>query len=202
MTTILFYFRMEFMRTNTFKGGIHPPEFKELTHEMKLESVSPATKTVAIPVTQGGAPNTPCVKVGDSVARGQKIACGESPMSVPVHASIAGTVKKIEVRMVSGNLEAPCIVIQSDDSNRTEFMPPLDPFKCSKEESLARIKEAGIVGMGGAGFPTHIKFNPPAGKTIEYVLANAAECEPYLTVDERAMAAFSAIPMATDSTLL
>ncbi len=188
MTTILFSFRMEFMKTNTFKGGIHPPEFKELTQEMKLESVSPSTKTVAIPVTQGGAPNTPCVKVGDSVARGQKIASGESPMSVPVHASIAGTVKKIETRMVAGNLEAPCIIIQSDDSDRTEFMPPLDPFKCSKEEALARIKEAGIVGMGGAGFPTHIKFNPPAGKTIEYVLANAAECEPYLTVDERAMA--------------
>ena len=155
---------------------------------MKLEAVSPSTKTVAIPVTQGGAPNTPCVKVGDSVARGQKIASGESPMSVPVHASIAGTVKKIETRMVSGNLEVPCIVIQSDDSDRTEFMPPLDPFKCSKEEALARIRDAGIVGMGGAGFPTHVKFNPPAGKTIEYVLANAAECEPYLTVDYRAMA--------------
>ena len=70
MTTILFYFRMEFMKTNTFKGGIHPPEFKELTEEMKLKAVGPSTKTVAIPVTQGGAPNTPCVKVGDSVAKG------------------------------------------------------------------------------------------------------------------------------------
>ena len=176
------------MKTNTFKGGIHPPEFKELTEEMKLKAVSPSSKTVSIPVTQGGAPNTPCVKVGDSVARGQMIANGTSPMSVPVHASIAGTVKKIETRMVSGNLEVPCILIQSDDSDRTEFMPPLDPFKCSKEEALARIRDAGIVGMGGAGFPTHIKFNPPAGKTIEYVLANAAECEPYLTVDYRAMA--------------
>lgn len=176
------------MKTNTFKGGIHPPEFKELTQEMKIEAVSPATKTVAIPVTQGGAPNTPCVKVGDLVARGQKIASGEGFMSVPVHASIAGKVKKIETRMVSGNLEVPCIIIESDDSDRTEFMPPLDPFKCSKEEALARVKDAGIVGMGGAGFPSHVKFNPPAGKTIEYVLANAAECEPYLTVDERAMA--------------
>ena len=176
------------MKTNTFKGGIHPPEFKELTEEMKLKAVSPSSKTVSIPVTQGGAPNTPCVKVGDSVARGQMIANGTSPMSVPVHASIAGTVKKIETRMVSGNLEVPCILIQSDDSDRTEFMPPLDPFKCSKEDALARIRDAGIVGMGGAGFPTHIKFNPPAGKTIEYVLANAAECEPYLTVDYRAMA--------------
>ncbi|MBO5137104.1 MAG: electron transport complex subunit RsxC [Spirochaetaceae bacterium] len=175
------------MKSYTFKGGIHPPERKELTKDKAIESIFPTSKTVYIPVTQGGVANQILVAAGDSVACGQKIAESPAFMSAPVHASIAGTVKKIETRMITGNIEVPCIVIQSDDSGRTDFMPALDPFICSKEESLQRVKEAGIVGMGGAAFPTHVKLNPPAGKVIEYVLANAAECEPYLTIDERTM---------------
>lgn len=175
------------MKTHSFKGGIHPPERKDLTQNKSIEIVFPGTKTVCIPVTQGGTPNKPLVAVGDTVAKGQKIAESEAFMSAPVHASIAGTVKKIETRMVTGNLEVPCIVIQSDDSDRTDYMPSLDPFVCSKEEAIARIREAGIVGMGGAAFPTHVKMNPPAGKKIDYILVNAAECEPYLTIDERTM---------------
>lgn len=176
------------MKTLTFKGGIHPPERKDLAQGKVIENVFPSTKSVCIPVTQGGAPNQPLVSVGDVVARGQKIAASDAFMTAPVHASIAGTVKKIENRMVTGNLEVPCIIIQGDDSDRTEYMPALDPFVCSKEDALARIREAGIVGMGGASFPTHVKMNPPAGKQIEYILANAAECEPYLTIDEQTMA--------------
>ncbi len=178
---------MHFMKTHTFKGGIHPPEHKNLTQNLPVLDVIPSSNTVCIPVTQGGAPNQPLVAVGDTVARGQKIAGSESFMSAPVHASIAGVVKKIETRMVTGNLEVPCIIIQGDNSGRTDFMPVLDPFSCSKQEALDRIREAGIVGMGGAAFPTHVKYNPPAGKIIEYVLVNAAECEPYLTIDERTM---------------
>lgn len=176
------------MKTHTFKGGIHPPERKELTRDKPIEAAFPSSGIVCVPVTQGGAPNRPLVEAGDTVARGQRIADGDSPMSVPVHAPVAGTVKKIETRMVAGNIEAPCIVIQADISGRTEFMPALDPFVCPREEALARVREAGIVGMGGAAFPAHVKLNPPAGKKIDYVLANAAECEPYLTIDERTMA--------------
>ena len=176
------------MRLYSFKGGIHPPERKELTHDKPIQQAYPSTKSVCIPITQGGAPNQILVAVGDKVARGQKIAASDAFMSAPVHASIAGTVKKIETHLVTGNLEVPCIIIQSDDSERTEFLPSLDPFLCSKEEALARVREAGIVGMGGAAFPTHVKLNPPAGKTIQYVIANAAECEPYLTIDERTIA--------------
>ncbi|MCM1320833.1 MAG: electron transport complex subunit RsxC [Bacteroides sp.] len=175
------------MKTQTFKGGIHPPERKELSEARAIEHAFPSTKTVYIPVTMGGAPNQPVVKAGDTVARGQIIAQSDAFMSAPVHSSVAGTVKKIEVRTLTGNIEAPCIVIEADGSDRTDFMPPLDPFACSKEEALARVKQAGIVGMGGAAFPTHVKLNPPAGKVIEYVLANAAECEPYLTIDARTM---------------
>ncbi|MDR1747507.1 MAG: electron transport complex subunit RsxC [Spirochaetaceae bacterium] len=176
------------MSRRTFKGGVHPPEHKDKTKDLAIESVFPFTKTVVIPVTQGGAPNQPLVKVGDTVARGQKIAASDAFMSVPVHASIAGVVKKIEPRAVTGNIDALCITIVGDDSGTTAFMPPLDPFACSREEALARVRDAGIAGMGGASFPAHVKLSPPKGKTIEYVIANAAECEPYLTIDERTIA--------------
>ncbi|NLM01435.1 MAG: electron transport complex subunit RsxC [Treponema sp.] len=173
------------MKTHTFKGGIHPPEQKELSENYPIENVMPSTNTVCIPVTMGGAPNQPIVNVGDIVARGQIIAKNDAFMSAPVHASVSGVVKKIETRVLTGNCEAPCIVIEANGSDTTSFMEPLDPFTCSKEEALKRVKEAGIVGMGGAAFPTHVKLNPPPGKEIEYVLANAAECEPYLTIDDR-----------------
>ena len=173
------------MKSLTFKGGIHPPERKEISENYSIENVFPSTKIVSIPVTQGGAPNQPIVKVGDSVSRGQKIAESDAFMSAPVHSSIAGTVKKIEMRPVAGNINTLCIVIEDDGSNRTDFMEPLNPDTCTKEEALARVKDAGIVGMGGAAFPTHVKLNPPKDKKIKYVLGNAAECEPYLTIDYR-----------------
>ncbi|MBU0935462.1 MAG: electron transport complex subunit RsxC, partial [Spirochaetes bacterium] len=111
-------------------------------------------------------------------------------MTVPLHASICGTVKKIEPRMQANNTEGLCIIIEpaQDEENLNEFMPPLDPYTCSVKDALARVREAGIIGIGGAGFPTHVKLAPPPGKTIEFVIANAAECEPYLTIDERLMA--------------
>ena len=173
------------MTTHTFKGGIHLPEYKELTEKSAVEQAFPSSKTVSIPVTQGGAPNQPIVAVGDTVIRGQKIAESGEYMSVPVHASVSGTVKSIENRLVAGNLYASCILIASDGSDKTAFMDPLDPFSCTKEQALERIRQAGIVGMGGAAFPTHVKLNPPADKPIDCILINAAECEPYLTIDSR-----------------
>ena len=173
------------MKSLTFKGRIHPPEHKDISENCKIENAFPSSKIVSIPVTQGGAPNQPIVKVGDSVSRGQVIAQSDAFMSAPVHSSVAGTVKKIEMRPVVGNIDVLCIVIEDDGSERTEFMEPLNPDTCSKEEALKRVKDAGIVGMGGAAFPTHVKLNPPKDKKINYVLGNAAECEPYLTIDYR-----------------
>lgn len=175
------------MRAKTFKGGIHPKEFKELSNNSAITATFPNSKMVTIPITMGGAPNSPLVKVGDVVVKGQKIADGDGPMNCPVHASISGTVKKIQNCLVTANQEVPCIIIQSDDSEKTDFMEPLNPFTCSTEDALKRIREAGIVGMGGASFPTHVKLNPPEDKEILYVLVNAAECEPYLTCDERTL---------------
>lgn len=175
------------METFTFKGGIFPHEHKEMSQNCAITPAFPASKTVTIPVSMGGAPNQPVVKVGDSVAKGQVIARSDAFVSAPVHASVAGTVKKITTNLSTANAEVPCIVIQADDSDRTEFMDILDPFTCSKEDAIKRIKEAGITGMGGASFPTHVKLSPPPGTVIDYVLLNAAECEPYLTVDERTL---------------
>jgi electron transport complex protein RnfC len=116
-------------------------------------------------------------------------------MTVPVHASIAGVVKKIEPRTQSNNTDGLCIIIEAETApagsaapeEETAFMPPLDGFSCSKEEALARIREAGIVGMGGAGFPAQIKLSPPPNKPIDIIIADGAECEPYLTTDEAVM---------------
>jgi len=175
------------MKLHTFKGGIHPEEMKELSNKCPITPAFPKSKTVYIPVTMGGAPNTPVVAAGDLVAKGQIIANGDKFMNCPVHSSVSGKVKKIQNCVVTGNSEVPCIIIEADDENRTSYMEPIDPFTCEPEAILARVKDAGIVGMGGASFPAHVKFNPPADKEIQYVLLNAAECEPYLTCDERTL---------------
>ena len=177
------------MKTFTFKGGIYPPEHKELAEGKKITAAFPASKTLTIPITMGGAPNQPVVAVGDKVARGQVIAKSDAFVSAPVHSPVSGTVKKIVSNLSTANSEVPCIVIAADEdpASGETFMPPLDPYSCSKEEALARVKDAGICGMGGASFPTHVKLNPPKDCKIDYVLLNAAECEPYLTVDEQTM---------------
>lgn len=175
------------MSIKSFKGGVHPPENKAVLPESDVLSVKPSSNMVWIPVTQGGMPNNPLVNVGDKVARGQKIAETDKFMSAPVHSSVSGTVKKIEPHLVTGNSELPCIAIQLDEENTEAFMPPLDPFACSKEDAINRIREAGITGMGGASFPTHVKLSPPPGTKIDYVIANGAECEPYLCTDAACM---------------
>ncbi len=175
------------MGVKTFKGGTHPPERKEAAKDAPIEShLSP--RQVVIHLNQHtGSPNQPLVKVGDAVVRGQKIASSDGRLSIPHHASICGVVKRIEPRPQSNLLDGMAVVIEANGSGETAFMPPLDPFSCTREEAIQRIKEAGIVGMGGAGFPTWMKLSPPPTKPIDVVIANGAECEPFLTVDYRTM---------------
>jgi electron transport complex protein RnfC len=176
------------MKANTFKRGLTVPTHKGATEGTAVPEV-PLPSIVYIPVSQGGAPNKPIVAVGDVVKRGQRIAEGAAPgiMTVPVHASVSGTVKRIEDRTLSTNAIGPCIVIERDPArdNETDFLPPLDPFSCTKEEALARIRDAGLVGMGGAGFPMHVKLSPRT--PVDTIIGNGAECEPYLTTDEAAL---------------
>jgi electron transport complex protein RnfC len=178
------------MAVKTFKRGVHLPERKDATAGKPYE-IEPSPKQVVIPINQHfGAPNKSLVAVGDTVRRGQKIAdaVNPGPMTVPVHASISGIVKKIEVRTQSNNSEGLCIVIEAADiEGGDDFLPPIDAFSCTKDEALARIREAGLVGMGGAGFPVHVKLNPPANKPVDLLILDGAECEPYLTTDEAAI---------------
>ena len=171
----------------TFRGGIHPYEGKELSKDHPIEKYLPKGDLV-YPLSQHiGAPSVPCVKKGDTVLAGQKIADAGGFVSVPLHASVSGTVKGIEKRLNATGSMVDCIVIENDQQyQETEFQEArLEDL--TKEEILNRIKEGGVVGMGGAGFPTHVKLAPKDPSKIEYILVNGAECEPYTTSDYRRM---------------
>jgi Na+-translocating ferredoxin:NAD+ oxidoreductase subunit C len=173
------------MSIQSFKGGAHPPGRKSRSSRSGIV-VAPPQAEVVIPVNQHlGPPLSPIVNVGDRVLRGQPIADGQGRMGIALHASVSGTVKKIENRVQPNNAEGPCIVIQADPMQADwASMPPLDPFTCPRDWAIKRIRDAGIVGMGGAGFPAHVKLDPPPGKKAEFLIGNGAECEPYLTADE------------------
>lgn len=176
------------MGLGTFKGGVHPYDGKELSKDKPIQEVLPKGDMV-YPLSQHiGAPATPLVAVGDTVLKGQKIAEAGGFVSAPIYASASGTVKAIEPRRVVVGDMVNSIVVENDGEFRSvEFTPVEDVATLSKEEIIGKIKEAGIVGMGGAGFPTHVKLSPKEPEKIDYVIANCAECEPYLTSDYRRM---------------
>jgi len=177
------------LKSFTFKGGVHPPHFKEFTEKCSIEKAKDPT-TVVIPMQQHiGAPCEPIVKVGDKVKIGQKIGEPKAFVSAPVHSSISGTVKKIAPMDTPTGGNVKCVVIESDGLNEIHenVLSKGDIETLSKEEILQIIKESGMTGMGGAGFPTHVKLSPPPDKKIDTVILNGAECEPYLTADHRLM---------------
>lgn len=172
----------------TFRGGVHPYDGKELSKEKPVREYFPG-KEMVYPLSQHiGAPAQPVVKKGDYVLAGQKIAEMGGFVSAPIHSSVSGVVK--ELKKVRNNVGAmvDAIVIENDEKYETvEFTPAESLKELTKEEIIGRIKDAGVVGMGGAGFPTHVKLSPKEPDKIEYVLVNGAECEPYLTSDYRRM---------------
>lgn len=171
----------------TFRGGIHPYEGKELSKDHPIEKYLPKGDLV-YPLSQHiGAPSVPCVKKGDTVLAGQKIADAGGFVSVPLHASVSGTVKGIEKRLNATGSMVDCIIIENDQQYQEIEFQEARLEDLTKEEILNRIKEGGVVGMGGAGFPTHIKLAPKDPSKIEYILVNGAECEPYITSDYRRM---------------
>lgn len=173
--------------SNTFKGGIHPFGGKELTKDKPIQELKPAGELV-FPVSQhAGAPATPVVKAGDAVLAGQVIAEASSTVSANIHSSVSGTVKKVEMRPMPTGGKAMSIVIENDGEYREVEYITSDPETLSKEEILKKIRDAGIVGMGGAGFPVDQKLAPEESDSIKYLVVNGAECEPYLTSDFRVM---------------
>ena len=171
----------------TFRGGIHPYEGKELSKDHPIEKYLPKGDLV-YPLSQHiGAPSVPCVQKGDTVLAGQKIADAGGFVSVPLHASVSGTVKGIEKHLNATGSMVDCIVIENDQQYQEVEYQESRLEDLTKEEILNRIKEGGVVGMGGAGFPTHVKLAPKDPSRIEYILVNGAECEPYITSDYRRM---------------
>ena len=178
-------------RLNGYYGGIHPSERKEFTEHIALEKF-PDPKEVAIPLSMhAGAPANPVVQVGDTVQVGQLIAESAGFISAPVHSSVSGTVTAIESRPHATRGECMAIVIQSDGKNtlHESVKPHKDLDSLTPDEIVEIIRDAGIVGMGGAGFPTSVKLKPP--KPIDTILLNGCECEPLLTADHRVLLEFA-----------
>ena len=176
-----------------FKGGVHPDYNKELARDRAIETM-PCPAELVISMSQHlGAPAKCVVKAGDYVVKGQLLGEKNGFISVPVYASANGLVKAVEPRLGAAGGMAPAVILDTtaaapdgvDVAEKT--LTPLDWKAATKEELLARVNEAGICGMGGAGFPTAVKLNPPPQKRCEYLILNGAECEPYLCADCRLM---------------
>lgn len=174
----------------TFRGGVHPFEGKELSMDRAVTVLKPTSGEMVYPLSQHiGAPAKAIVKVGDEVLVGQKIAEAGGFISAVVVSSVSGKVKKIEPRVTAGGAKSISIVVENDGLyTAVEGLgEDRDATKLSKQEIRDIVREAGIVGLGGAGFPTNVKLTPKDESKIDYVIVNGAECEPYLTCDYRMM---------------
>ena len=172
------------------KGGVHPVENK-LSARLKIELLPPP-ETVYIPLSQHlGVPAKPVVDKGDMVKVGQLIAAAEGFVSANIHSSVSGKVLKIDKTLDASGYKRDAIVIQVEGDEWMETIDRSDSLikemNLSKEEIIEKIKEAGIVGLGGATFPSHVKLSVPRGKKAEYLIINGVECEPYLTADHSLM---------------
>jgi electron transport complex protein RnfC len=176
-------------RLPTFRHGVHPHEHKEATNQLPIERM-PFVGEYVLPLSQHtGAPSKPVVEAGQRVRRGQLIAKPGGFISTALHAPVTGTVTAVELRLHPNGKMMPSIVIEADpyDSQRMPPSPPLDPSSLSPQEMVERVQYGGLVGLGGAAFPSHVKFQVPEGKNVRFVVINGCECEPYLTCDHRVM---------------
>lgn len=172
----------------TFRGGIHPDDGKAMSKDKPIREVLPKGELV-YPLSQHiGAPAKAIVAKGDHVLAGQKIAEAGGFVSANIFASVSGTVKAIEARLgVAGGMQESIVIENDGLYEEVEFSPERKLADISGKEIIEIIKEAGIVGMGGAGFPTHVKYMPKDPSAIDHIIVNCAECEPYLTSDYRRM---------------
>lgn len=177
------------MKKVTFKGGVHPNDQKQYSRDIPFSVYEPKGDMV-FPLGQHiGAPANPVVNKGDEVLAGQIIAEAGGFVSANIISSCSGKVKSIEKRMTATGAKVQSIVIENDGQFRTVegIGTEVDYRTLTKDEILGKIKAAGIVGLGGAGFPTHVKLAPKNAEEIKYVIANGAECEPYITCDDQLM---------------
>lgn len=171
----------------TFKGGVHPYDGKELSKDVPIKELFPEGDMV-FPLSQHiGAPAVPVVAKGDHVLAGQLIAEAGGFISANIHSSVSGTVKAIEPRTLATGGKCNSIIIKNDGKYEEVEYFPKKLEELTRDEIRERVKAAGVVGMGGAGFPTNVKLTPKNPEAIDYIIVNGAECEPYLTSDYRRM---------------
>ena len=176
--------KIDFIKT--FSGGVHPTEGKDMSKDLPVRKVFPKDNVVIPCSMHIGAPAKPIVEVGERVLNGQLIAEADGFISANVHSSVSGEVKAIEERELVGGNKGLCIVIENDKlQDRFEYKTQPSPW--SKEYIREVVKDCGVVGMGGACFPTHVKITPKDDSAIDHVIINACECEPYITADYRRM---------------
>ncbi len=168
-----------------FKGGVKPGHYKE-TEGLGTVKMPVPSKVVISMLQHIGAPCTPLVKKGDRVLVGQKIGDSDKAISAPIHSSVSGTVTDIKPILYSTGAEVLAVEIKPDGLQEIHesVVPPICP---DRESMLKAIRESGVVGLGGAGFPTSVKLSPPPGKTVDILVVNGAECEPFITSDYRVM---------------
>ena len=179
---------MSFRELRSFRHGVHPSEHKE-TASLPTERM-PFGSSFVLPMTQHiGAPARPVVAMGQELSRGQLIAEATAFVSVPIHAPVAGRVVAIEPRRHPNGQFVESIVIEADpySTQRAPRADPIDWHALSRDEQVERVKRGGLVGLGGAAFPAHVKYAPPADKQVSWLVLNGCECEPYLTCDHRVM---------------
>ena len=177
------------MRLPTFWGGIHPPQNKDLTVNEEIESYLPKGELV-FPMAQNlGAPCSPVVAKGERVLVGTRLGNNDAFVSAPILSSVSGTVKDVTMRMTTPGMLENCVVVENDGLYETapEWKPLENYESAEPKEYIKRIREAGIVGFGGATFPTAVKLSPPPDKKINWLIVNGVECEPYLNCDNRLM---------------
>lgn len=174
------------------KGGVHPPESKGMTANLAIEEMVVPDELEIILGQHIGAPCTPTVALRDEVKEGDVIGEVTKGLGTPIHASVTGKIKVFGTSAHPMRVSAPSITIQTDKEARPAQYSKIDWHKLDRDELLKKVHGAGIIGVGGAGFPSHVKLNPPPNNPVDTLILNGAECEPYITADHRQMLEHSA----------
>jgi electron transport complex protein RnfC len=180
---------LDMVRKNSFRHGVHPPEHKDETNHLAIRRF-PFAPVLVVPLSQHlGKPSIPVVREGQEVTRGQTIAKADGFVSVAMHAPASGVVRRISLAPnINGNM-VPSVYLQPHPASSQEVADgdPCDVETATPDEIISAIQQAGVVGLGGAAFPTHVKLKVPEGKRLDTLIINGVECEPYLTTDHRVM---------------
>jgi electron transport complex protein RnfC len=169
------------------KGGVHPPEAKELTADLPIEEMPVPAELEIILGQHIGAPCTPTVAKKDEVTEGDMIGEVTKGLGVPIHAPASGTIKNLGMSAHPMRVSAPSITIMTDSEATRTHYEKTDWQSLDKDDLLKKVHGAGIIGIGGAGFPSHVKLNPPPDNPVDTLILNGAECEPFITADNRQM---------------